>query len=334
LDLKKGKVLVIFTGGTFAMSAKEGRYLPFYSGEDIIKLIPELNEIAEITPLTLWNIDSSNFQPRHWQILAQNIYKHYANYDGFVIVHGTDTMVYTASALSFMLQGLGKPLLLTGSQIPVHEKIASDGRLNLINAVRFALMDIGEVCIFFGTKLLRGTRTRKISGFHLEAFTTFNEPPLGEVGIKLKLYPWHKCRTNDKLKLKDNLGERVALIKVFPGMDPCIISKLIELKVQGIVIEAFGAGNIPTEENSLIPPLKEAVSMGIPCVVCTQCEMGAVEFIYESGWKLKEVGVILAGDMTPECSYVKLLWLLGQTKRMEVISKLMVKNLVNELNSV
>ncbi len=329
-DNKLEKVLCIFTGGTLAMDSETLSSL--HSADEILESVPELKKIASIDCCQLLNIDSVEMTPALWVSIAQKIYDEYDNYQGFVVVHGTDTMVYTASAMSFLLRNLGKPVIFTGSQIPLHSYLASDARNNLINAVRYALLDIAEVCIFFGSVLLRANRAKKISGFDVNAFRSFAHDPLGHAGVKMSVSRTATHRSHSRPMLFKDLVPDVFLLKIYPSMSPAIFDLLVEQGYKGIVLETFGTGNIPIGENSLIPAIRKAIDAGVTIVVTSQCEMGSVEDLYPAGKMLKESGAIMAADMTVEAALVKLMWVLGNARNFREIKDLMQTPLANEFS--
>lgn len=331
----KPKVLLLTTGGTITMlKSATGTLHPCEDSEKLIKAIPELSTLAEIDILPICNIDSTNFTPSVWLQIAQAIYQRIKDYDGFVVAHGTDTMCYTAAALSFFLQELNKPVIITGAQVPL-EEIGSDGRSNLINAVRVAISNLAEVAIVFGSQIIRGTRAKKVSAFDMQAFVSMNENPLGTIGLSIKFDESAKLRSRKKPLLRAFLNDNVALIPVYPGIKHEIIDYLATNHA-GIVIEGYGAGNIPTDRDSnLIPTISAAVARNIPIVVCTQCILGSTEMeLYQVGRAALEAGAIPAMDMTPETTLVKLMWVLGQTNDIGTIDSMMQKSFVGELNEV
>lgn len=301
--------------------------------EELLAAVPELQQIADIDAFQLTNLDSVEMKPENWIAIAEKIYDLYDEYEGFVVVHGTDTMVYTASALSFLLTNLGKPVIFTGSQIPLSSPLGSDARNNLIYSFRYALMDIAEVCIFFGTSLLRANRTKKISGFDINAFGTFSQDPLGHAGVRLNLTKEGVRRSNARPVLRKNIVTEVYLLKIYPGMSPEIIDRIVDMGYKGIVLESFGTGNIPIGEKSLIPPIKRAIEKGVAIVVTSQCEYGYTEDIYPSGRLLKKMGAVLAYDMTVEAALVKLMWVLGNAHTPREIKDLMYTLIANEFSS-
>lgn len=329
------KILLITTGGTITMiREEEGGLAPCHNTEILSTYVPELNLIAKFDILPVIDVDSSNIQPEFWSKLAQIIYDRMPNYDGIVVTHGTDTMAYTAAALSFMIQELPKPIVITGAQVPLLD-IGSDGRINLINAFRVATLDIAEVVIVFGSEIIRGTRAKKLSAFDIQAFTTVNEFPLGTIGLTIKLHGNYHKRSKRKPLLQNSLDPNVAKISVYPGLKPEIIEYLASTH-NGIVIEGYGAGNIPTEGNSsLCNSIAQATSKNIPVVICTQCIVGSTELeLYNVGRAALKAGAIPAMDMTPETTLVKLMWLLAQTKDISKIESMMQKSFVGEVHEI
>ncbi len=331
----KPKILILTTGGTITMlKSGNGALQPCENAEKLINAIPELSLLAEIEILPIVNIDSSNFTPNVWVQIAKAIFQRIKDFDGFVVAHGTDTMCYTAAALSFMLQELNKPVVITGAQVPL-EEIGSDGRSNLINAVRVAISDLAEVAIVFGSQIIRGTRAKKMSAFDMQAFVSVNDEPLGKIGLSIKYDASAHMRSRKKPLLQAFLNNNVAMIPVYPGIKPEIIEYLAQNHA-GIVIEGYGAGNLPTDENiNLIPAIKAAVDRKVPVVVCTQCMLGSTEMeLYQVGRAALDAGAIPAMDMTPETTMVKLMWVLGQTDDIGTVESMMLKSFSGELNEV
>jgi L-asparaginase len=330
----KPKVLLVTTGGTVAMQRNPDRSLSPYANADIlVNRIPELSHIADIDLLAVANIDSSNLQPGLWLTLGRAIHQQMNDYDGFVVTHGTDTLCYTAAALSFFIQELPKPVIITGAQLPLDD-VGSDSRMNLINAFRVAISDIAEVAVIFGSQIIRGTRAKKTSAFDLQAITSVNAVPLGSIGLFIKFSSWKKSRSRRKPLFQPFLNDNVAFVYIYPGFKPEILEHLAATHA-GIVLAGFGAGNIPTQHKSLIPAIHSAREKNVPVVVCTQCIVGSTEMeLYQVGRKALDAGAIPGMDMTPETSLVKLMWVLGQTSDLGVIDSMMQKSFVGELHEL
>ena len=331
---QKPKILLVTTGGTITMvRASDGTLASHPDTKTLMDYVPEIKTLAEVDILAVSNTDSSNLQPSLWIPLAKTIYDHMNKYDGFVVTHGTDTLSFTSAMLSFMLQELGKPVVVTGSQVPL-EDIGSDGRSNLINAFRVAISDLAEVAVVFGSLIIRGTRAKKTSAFDLQAFTSANIPPIGSIGLAIKFGNDIRPRAKRKPLLRPFLNENVALLPVYPGLKPEIVSYLASTHA-GIVLEGYGAGNIPTEHHSLVPSIKEATAKNVPVVVCTQCLVGSTEMeLYQVGRAALQAGAIPAMDMTPETALVKLMWVLGQANDLRSIDSLMQKSFAGELHEI
>lgn len=328
----KPKVLLVTTGGTITMIRNDqGSLCPCEDASMLLTKVPELEKIAQIDVLPLVNVDSSNFVPDLWVCIAKAIFQRFKDYDGFVIAHGTDTLCYTASALAFMIQELNKPIVLTGSQVPL-EEIGSDGRANLINAFRVAISNLAEVVVVFGSQIIRGTRSKKISAFDMQAFISVNEVPLGTIGLSIKFNSTAKPRSRRKPLLRANINKNVALLAVYPSLKTEIFDYIAETH-DGIVLQGYGAGNIPNGDFSLVPSISAATKRNIPVVVCTQCVVGSTEMeLYQVGRSALDAAAIPAMDMTPETTMVKLMWVLGQTDDIVTIESMMQKNFVGEIH--
>lgn len=275
------------------------------------KEIPELSEIAEISTCQIFFEDSSDITPSHWEKLARLIYKEYSSYDGFVILHGTDTMAYTASALSFSLINLGKPIIFTGSQVPM-SNIRSDAHRNVINAVELATFPIFDVAICFNDKLYRGNRATKMSIGEFDAFASPNFPSLADVGIDINQKQAYKKPTSD-LRCNPVFDDQLHLIKLFPGLNPDTLGCIDLSSTRAVIIEAFGSGNFPVEgSHSLIPFMESCRDAGCHLIVTSQAAYDSVNLNqYKSGRAAKAIGALSAGEMTMEATVTKTMYLLG-----------------------
>lgn len=323
-------VLLLHTGGTLGMEGP-GPLRPGPFEEALRRRVPELWEIADLDLEIYANVDSSDMDPELWQGLARRIYERIGNYDGVVVTHGTDTLAYTASALSFMLQNLPKPVVLTGSQRPLGE-IRTDARLNLIDAVTAAARGeaLPEVVICFDSRIFRGNRARKLKISEYDAFDSPNLPPLGGLGVEITIDP--VARREGPFRLLDKIETRVHSIYVFPGADPRPHLEVIKGDVKGLWIQAFGAGNIPIRgERSFLPLLEAARDRGIAVLIGSQSVKNAVDLpLYEGGSRAEALGAVGAGDMTPEASIVKLMHALAYGETLDEVRALLQMNLAGE----
>lgn len=334
------RVLIAHTGGTIGMRRGPRGYAPTpgFLAERLAAM-PELSrpplpqtELVEFDPL----LDSSDVTPSDWERTAALLAERSGEFDGFVVLHGTDTMAYTASALSFLLEGWGKPVVLTGSQIPLAE-VRSDARENLVTSLLLAAGDdLAEVCVYLNGVLLRGNRSTKVSTRGFDAFESPNEAPLGTVGIDITLRR-EALRPAEAgpVRVRSLLPDvPVASLRLFPGMRPQLLLNVLQPPLKGLVIETFGAGNVPVRDGSLVAVLKEATQRGIVIVNCTQCLRGRVDMRgYEGGNALAAAGVIDGGDMTAEAALAKLLWLLSSELPQADVARLMGENLRGELTT-
>jgi len=327
---------IMYTGGTLGMVRRPDGALEPAGIQGLLGQIPELNLVAETDHYTLEPPrDSVDLGPDDWQTMARHIGEKYDYYDGFVILHGTDTMVYTAAALSFLLEGLAKPVILTGAQLPIGE-VRNDARNNLLTAVELAACghpQTAEVGIYFDDQLLRGNRADKYSVFAFDAFKSPNCPPLARVGTGIQ-FPATPERppVSGSLSVHQKLDDQVALIKFVPGLAPNLLSYLVDAPIRGLVLETFGSGNVPAVPG-LVDVLAQAIAQrNLLVVAITQQLQGSVHLgAYAAGRRLLDAGVVSGYDMTPQAALIKLMFLLGQDISQAERKRLLGANLRGEL---
>lgn len=329
------KILLIQTGGTIAMSAKgEGVELnpEAWSGA-LVDRVPELQELAEIETYPLFFEDSSDLNAGHWENLAKCIDSNYEAYDGFVVLHGTDTMAYTASALSFALMNLAKPVILTGSQVPL-SSIRSDARRNLINSVEMATTNLQEVAICFNDHVYRGNRTTKLSIGDFDAFGSPNFPTLAEIGLTIELNVEAK-KVIPSFDVQPKFNNSLLVLTVFPSLNTDFLMKLDLSKLKAIIVRSFGSGNFPMKgEFNLLPFLEKCSENNVIVVFVSQADYDAVNLSkYPAGRKAIQAGAVSGADMTLEAALTKMMWLLGNYEDQEIIKKLYQKDLAGELSN-
>ncbi|MEM1892074.1 MAG: asparaginase [Sulfolobales archaeon] len=329
------KVLVLGVGGTIASTITEKGLAPSFSALEVVKraLGGDLPQNLEASYMDLMRIDSSLRMPEHWVRIARAIYNSYEDYDAFLVLHGTDTMAYTASALAFALRGLRKPVVLTGSMRSVEEK-DSDAPKNLKGSLEFIKkaveLGISGVFLVFNNKVILGVRASKISSLDFDAFTSVNYPYVAMVydtGVEVRHIP-RRLLEEPGLKLDDSFDSSVLVLKVFPGMRPEFLDVAVSHGVRGLVIEAFGLGGL---SSVLIEKLKE-ISEKVPVILTSQPVFGGVDIkVYEVGRRLLDTEVIPACDMSKECAIIKLMWALGKTKKVSEVRHVFLKNYEDEV---
>lgn len=319
----EANLLIIYTGGTIGMVFNENKILVPFDFQHILEKIPALSSFnLLLTVISFRNLlDSSNATPQTWKQIGDIIYSNYNNYDGFVVLHGTDTMAYSASALSFMLQGLRKPIIFTGAQLPIGA-VRTDARENLVAALEIASArkadgspKVPEVCIFFNSRLIRGNRARKVQSVHFDAFESDNYPLLAEVGVEIQYNTQAICCFDSELKLKyfSHFNEEVFILRIFPGMCSTIVEQLLSVPgLKGVILETYGSGNAPTFP-WFRKALENAVLAGVVVLNVSQCNGGKVmQGRYGTSKWLEEIGVLSGADITTEAALAKMMLLLGE----------------------
>jgi 60kDa lysophospholipase len=344
------RILVLYTGGTIGMREGPRGYEPARGAlSEVIERLPQLHEVGaarfttpryrggrrihhevlEYEPL----LDSANLELSHWARFAKDIAAHHDNYDGFVILHGTDTMAYTASALSFLLENLGKPVVLTGSQIPLVQLTRNDALDNFLGALGLAAhLAVPEVTLYFHHRLLRGNRSSKHDASSLDAFASPNFPPLAEVGVDVEVRrDLVLPAPSGPFRAHTTLSPHVAALRLYPGITAETLANFVRPPLEGLVLETYGSGNAPDSRRDLLEVLAAACARGLVILNVSQCPRGGVNDAYAAGRALATCGVVPGADMTPEAALTKLAFLLGQGHPVEEVKRLVRIPLRGEL---
>ena len=329
--MPRTKIALLYVGGSIGMvmNQKTGRIEPMESLSIIHRAIPDLQKEVSLEFFSIANVGSSEVTPVHWVEIAKKIEDLYEDFEGFVVVHGTNTMSYTAAALSFALQNLRKPVILTGALLPIND-IAGDGRMNLIFAIKAAQLDIAEVCVVLGPQVIRGTRAKKVDESIMQPFARPRFPALADFSVGVKLHPWRMVRRKRTLSGKASFDPNVIVLTITPGMPQAFLDHIVELRPHGIVLRAYGAGMLSEQ---MFPFLRQLKKLEIPVVIVSQTLRGSVDLHrYRKQLTLEELGVISGKNMSFECAHVKLMWALTQAKTPLRLRELMERSLVGELD--
>jgi L-asparaginase len=338
----RASILIIYTGGTLGMDYNETGALVPCDFERIVARVPVLKELNINLSVTSFSppIDSSNVNSTHWVQIGKLIEENYHKFDGFIVLHGTDTMAYSASALSFMLQGLNKPVIFTGAQLPIALP-RSDGRENFVTALEIAadkkdgVPVISEVCVFFNHLLLRGNRSKKVESRHFDAFESENYPVLAEAGIVID-YNFTALKSNEparELQFFPELSNDIVVLKLFPGISPKAVDHMLMIpNLKGVVMESYGSGNVP-HQPWFLNLLENAVNKGVVILNVSQCNGGnVIQGKYEASSALNKLGVISGRDLTTEAATTKLMHAFGSYSRSDEIRKCLIHSISGEMN--
>ena len=328
------RILLIATGGTIASKRSDAGLKPLISSDELLSYVPSARQFCQTDALQLFNLDSTNIQPKHWLSMASAIETHYRDYDGFVICHGTDTMAYTAAALSYLIQNSAKPIVITGSQRPIDMEI-TDAKSNLLDSLRFAsCQDSHGVNIVFDGKVIAGTRGKKERTKSYDAFSSINFPYIAAIQeSQILFYLNDKALAKDPVTFYHDLNPRVGLLKLIPSMDATVLDYMAE-HYDAVIIESFGVGGLPSYDTcGYYPVVEKWIGLGKTVVMTTQVtNEGSNMSIYEVGRNIKnEFGLLESYDMTLEATVTKLMWILGRTKERNQVKDLFYRTINRDI---
>ena len=303
------KILMLGTGGTIACVSSENGLVPALDGKTLVAMVPELEGLCHIDYKQILNLDSSNISPKHWQIIANTLAENYDTYDGFVITHGTDTMAYSAAALSQMVKGSKKPIVFTGAQLPITAQ-GTDAKSNVYNAFQVATSQAQGVCLVFGSLVIHGLCAKKMYSENFNGFCSINREPLAR--IEEHALNWNSYVgagvDGETFTVNTKLEEKVAVVKLTPGLTPDILDFYLDRGYKGVILESFGAGGVPNDENNWLPAVERLIKNGVRVVCATQCTYDGVNLsVYPIGTLAKKLGAESAGLLTIEASLAKLM---------------------------
>ena len=303
------KILMLGTGGTIACVPSENGLVPALDGKTLVKMVPELAGLCHIDYKQILNLDSSNISPKHWQIIADALAENYDNYDGFVITHGTDTMAYSAAALGWMVQGCKKPVVFTGAQLPITAE-GTDAKDNVYHAFLVATSQVQGICLAFGKFVIHGLYAKKMCSENFDGFYSINYKPM--VTIENHQFTWNSYEgagsLGNNFTLNTALEEKVAVVKVTPGLSPDILDYYLDRGYKGVILESFGAGGVPNDETNWLPNLERLIQNGVRVVCATQCIYDGVNLdLYPIGTLAQKLGAESAGTLTIEATLTKLM---------------------------
>ena len=326
------KLMILSTGGTIACTQTEDGLIPTLSADDIMAYVPDAAKLGKIETKTILNLDSSNIQPEEWRLIAKAVFDCLPDFDGIVILHGTDTMAYTASMLSFMLRNVDKPVVITGSQLPVGHP-NTDAKANLRDAMITAASGIPGVVVVFDQQIMLGCRVAKVRTTSQNAFESINRMPVGRVrfGRVRLIAPTEK--PNGKPALDDAIEPNVFLLKLIPGTRPEVFDDIARLGYRGVVIEGFGLGGLHCLRRNLLEGIQKLMDANVAVLLTTQCRYEPSDpTVYETGRLALELGILQAYDMTSECAVTKLMWVLAHAATPEEVRRMMYTSFCGEIS--